>query len=67
MEADRIIKFRGRIEVAKDKNGEDIWPLRIWHKNEQTPGLNMTRSFGKSALSYKYTSPFNDNNNIYDY
>lgn len=40
------MKAGGRVEAYKDADGNDIGPLRIWVKEEQVPGLAMTRSFG---------------------
>jgi serine/threonine protein phosphatase PrpC len=40
----RIITNNGRIEKYKDNQG----PFRVWLKNEETPGLAMSRSLGDS-------------------
>ena len=45
-EALRIIRFGGRIEQFKDREGKFVGPLRIWLSKENIPGLAMTRSFG---------------------
>jgi serine/threonine protein phosphatase PrpC len=45
-EALRIIRFGGRIEQFKDREGKYVGPLRIWLSKENIPGLAMTRSFG---------------------
>ena len=45
-EALRIIRFGGRIEQFKDREGKFVGPLRIWLSKENLPGLAMTRSFG---------------------
>lgn len=45
-EAARIHKKGGRIEAFKDWNGEPIGPMRVWVKNDEIPGLAMSRSFG---------------------
>ena len=47
-EADRVLKSGGRIDSFHDyfNNNEPIGPLRVWLKNEEMPGLAMTRSFG---------------------
>lgn len=45
-EADRIRKNKGRVEAYKDDFGEEIGPLRVWLKNDNVPGLAMTRSYG---------------------
>lgn len=48
-EAERILNHNGRIEPFTDYNGAFVGPLRVWLKNEQIPGLAMTRSFGDYA------------------
>ncbi len=48
-EAKRIKEKGGRIEPFTDTDGEKIWPLRVWMKDEDIPGLAMTRSFGDAA------------------
>ena len=50
-EASRIIKCGGRIDSFRDQNREPIGPLRVWLKNEDIPGLAMTRSFGDELAS----------------
>ena len=45
-EYDRIIKSGGRVESFKDENGNYIGPERVWLKEEDIPGLAMSRSFG---------------------
>ena len=44
-EKQRIIDFGGRVEPVRI-DGEDIGPLRVWLKNEDAPGLAMTRALG---------------------
>lgn len=43
-EKNRIIMCNGRIEKYRDNQG----PFRVWLKNEDTPGLAMSRSLGDS-------------------
>ena len=45
-EYERIIKSGGRIESFKDENGNYVGPERVWLKDEDVPGLAMSRSFG---------------------
>lgn len=52
-ESERIAKCGGRVESFKDPEGKhgvfvgnSIGPLRVWLKDENVPGLAMTRSFG---------------------
>ena len=42
----RIIKNGGRVEPYIDDEGNYIGPERVWVKNEDNPGLAMSRSFG---------------------
>ena len=50
-EKERILSFGGRILKFKEFNNEFVGPLRIWLKNEDVPGLAMTRSFGDLIAS----------------
>ena len=45
-EAERIKSKGGRIEAFKDEDNEFIGPQRVWIKEEDIPGLAMSRSFG---------------------
>ena len=45
-EYNRIINSGGRVESFKDENGNYIGPERVWLKDEDVPGLAMSRSFG---------------------
>ena len=45
-EKKRILDKGGRIEPYKDDNGEPAGPERVWLKEENLPGLAMSRSFG---------------------
>ena len=44
-EAQRIIENDGRIQPFTE-DGEFVGPERVWIKEEEVPGLAMTRSFG---------------------
>ena len=46
IEAAKIKKCGGRIEPYRDENNQFIGPSRVWLKDEDIPGLAMTRSFG---------------------
>lgn len=46
LEAQVIEKAGGRIDSYRDNNGFKVGPERVWLKNEDIPGLAMTRSFG---------------------
>jgi serine/threonine protein phosphatase PrpC len=50
-EAARIIQCGGRVDSFRDQNRQPIGPLRVWLKNEDIPGLAMTRSFGDEVAS----------------
>lgn len=41
-----MIKCGGRIDSFRDHDKKPVGPLRVWLKNEDIPGLAMTRSFG---------------------
>ena len=46
-EARRIYKKGGRIKPFIDEEtGEEVGPQRVWVKDDEVPGLAMTRSFG---------------------
>ena len=45
-EKERILKYGGRIEAFIDEKGEYYGPQRVWLKEEDIPGLAMSRSFG---------------------
>ena len=45
-EEERIIKYGGEIQKIKKEDGTYEGPLRIFKKNEEGPGLAMSRSFG---------------------
>mmetsp|Transcript_14193 Transcript_14193/g.19284 ORF Transcript_14193/g.19284 Transcript_14193/m.19284 type:complete len:146 (+) Transcript_14193:1905-2342(+) len=46
LEAKVIIGAGGRIDSYRDSHGNKVGPERVWLKNEEIPGLAMTRSFG---------------------
>ncbi|CDW78250.1 protein phosphatase 2c containing protein [Stylonychia lemnae] len=48
-ESERIISRNGRIDSFKDFNGNNIGPMRVWMKNEDIPGLAMSRSLGDAV------------------
>ena len=45
-EANRIIKSGGVIEQMTDEFGKGVGPMRVWAKDEDYPGLAMSRSIG---------------------
>ncbi|CAD8046439.1 unnamed protein product [Paramecium sonneborni] len=45
-EQKRIIQNGGRVQAYSDEEGNPIGPARVWLKNENVPGLAMSRSFG---------------------
>jgi serine/threonine protein phosphatase PrpC len=50
-EEKRILMHGGRIEAFKDQHGRPMGPSRVWHLNENIPGLAMSRSFGDHAAA----------------
>ena len=45
-ESKRIVENGGRVESYKDDDGEFVGPERVWLKEDDIPGLAMSRSFG---------------------
>ena len=45
-EAMRIFQNGGRVESYQDEEGNPLGPARVWLKNENIPGLAMSRSLG---------------------
>jgi serine/threonine protein phosphatase PrpC len=50
-ESERIIKRRGRIEPFRDEDDQFIGPARVWLKEDDIPGLAMSRSFGDQVAA----------------
>lgn len=50
-ESNRIINRNGRVEPFRDENGEFIGPARVWLKEDDIPGLAMSRSFGDQVAA----------------
>mmetsp|Transcript_14192 Transcript_14192/g.19280 ORF Transcript_14192/g.19280 Transcript_14192/m.19280 type:complete len:182 (+) Transcript_14192:2245-2790(+) len=50
-EAKVILGSNGRIDSYRDQLGNQIGPMRVWLKNEDIPGLAMSRSFGDSMAA----------------
>ena len=50
-EAARIQKYGGRIDSFRDPDNNPVGPLRVWLKNEDIPGLAMTRAFGDQVAA----------------
>lgn len=51
VEAKVILENNGRIDSYRDEHGNQVGPMRVWLKNENLPGLAMSRSFGDSTAS----------------
>jgi serine/threonine protein phosphatase PrpC len=51
VEKARIVARGGRVMSYKGANGISIGPPRVWLKNQDSPGLAMTRSFGDAVAS----------------
>lgn len=45
-EYQRIMEQNGRVDSFKDQNGDPMGPMRVWLKDEEVPGLAMSRSLG---------------------
>lgn len=50
-EAIRIQMNGGRVFPYRDEDGEQMGPFRVWVKEQNIPGLAMTRSFGDYVAS----------------
>lgn len=48
-EASRILSNGGRIDSFKGPEGENVGPLRVWQRDQDIPGLAMTRALGDGA------------------
>lgn len=46
-----IKQNNGRIDSYRDQLGNQIGPMRVWLKNEDIPGLAMSRSFGDAMAA----------------
>lgn len=42
----RITSYGGRIESYLDEQGNKLGPARVWLKDQDVPGLAMSRSVG---------------------
>lgn len=47
----RIEMNGGRVFPYRDEDGEQMGPIRVWVKEQNIPGLAMTRSFGDYVAS----------------
>lgn len=41
----------GRVDTFRDAQGNALGPLRVWLKNENIPGLAMSRSIGDNVAT----------------
>jgi serine/threonine protein phosphatase PrpC len=48
-ESERIISMNGRIDYYKDNDGRRIGPARVYGKDDEGPGLAMSRSLGDTV------------------
>lgn len=48
-ESERIISMNGRIDYYKDSDGRRVGPSRVYAKDEEGPGLAMSRSLGDTV------------------
>jgi len=48
-EYERIISCKGRVEPVRDLSDETYGPNRVWLRDENLPGLAMSRSFGDAV------------------
>jgi serine/threonine protein phosphatase PrpC len=50
-ESVRIMQCNGRVESYQDENGNPVGPARVWLKNQDLPGLAMSRSLGDAVAA----------------
>lgn len=50
-ESERIYKAGGRVEAYQDEDGNPAGPARVWLKNQDLPGLAMSRSMGDAVAA----------------
>ena len=50
-EMKRVISSGGRVQSYSDQDGNPVGPARVWIKEENIPGLAMSRSFGDYVAS----------------
>ena len=50
-ESSRIMRNGGRVEAYQDEDGNPFGPSRVWLKNQNIPGLAMSRAFGDRVAS----------------
>jgi serine/threonine protein phosphatase PrpC len=48
-ESERIISMNGRVDYYKDMDGKKVGPARVYAKDEDGPGLAMSRSLGDTV------------------
>ena len=50
-ESKRILQAGGRVESYQDEDGEPAGPARVWLKDQDIPGLAMSRSLGDNVAA----------------
>ena len=50
-EKERIIASGGRVDTFRDAYGNPVGPSRVWLKDENIPGLAMSRSLGDGVAA----------------
>lgn len=50
-ESKRIYASGGRVQAYQDENGNPAGPARVWLKNQDLPGLAMSRSLGDAVAA----------------
>ena len=48
-ESERIVSMNGRVDYYKDMDGKKVGPARVYAKDEDGPGLAMSRSLGDTV------------------
>jgi|LauGreDrversion4_2_1035121.scaffolds.fasta_scaffold59272_3 hypothetical protein len=59
-ESERIVNMNGRVDYYKDYDGKRIGPARVYAKDEDGPGLAMSRSLGDTVAEKLGVIPIPD-------
>jgi serine/threonine protein phosphatase PrpC len=59
-ESERIISMNGRIDYYKDSEGRKVGPARVYSKDDDGPGLAMSRSLGDTVAEKLGVIPIPD-------
>jgi serine/threonine protein phosphatase PrpC len=46
VETKRVLEYGGRVDAIKGNQGQPLGPMRVWLRDQEAPGLAMSRSLG---------------------